>query len=491
MLFIFYEYTLKRTFITNLALVIFLNLLVKPFWILGIDRSVQNVVGAEQYGLYFALFNFSLILNIILDLGITNFNNRNISQNSQLLNKHFSNIIIVRLFLGLIYFIVTIGLALLRDYTWGEIKLLMLLVFNQFLLSFILYLRSNIAGLQLFKTDSIISVLDRFLMIVICSVLLWGHLTKQPFQIKWFVFAQTAAYTTTAFIAFVLVLVKSGKIKLRFDRKFVIAIFKKSYPFAILTLLMASYNRFDAVLLVEILPNSLGRVQAGIYAQAFRILDAAAMFAMLFAGLLLPMFSKMIKQKEPIGQLTHLSFILIVIPAIIIAITCAFFNNEIMSILYHQHVETSANIFAILMFGFIAIATTYIFGTLLTANGSLKQLNIMAFFGVVLNISLNILLIPKYQALGSAIASLTTQTFTALTQVLIALKIFKLRINYKLLILLLIFAIGVTIIGIIAKDLPYNWIISMSIMVIFSAILAFSIGLIKMKDMYQIIKYDK
>jgi len=46
---------MKRKFITNLALVIFLNLLVKPFWIFGIDRTVQNVVGAESYGLYFSL----------------------------------------------------------------------------------------------------------------------------------------------------------------------------------------------------------------------------------------------------------------------------------------------------------------------------------------------------------------------------------------------------------------------------------------------------
>ena len=56
---------MKRKFVTNLILLLFLNLLVKPFWILGIDRTVQNLVGDESYGLYFALFNFSLILKLI------------------------------------------------------------------------------------------------------------------------------------------------------------------------------------------------------------------------------------------------------------------------------------------------------------------------------------------------------------------------------------------------------------------------------------------
>ncbi|MFI5220594.1 MAG: polysaccharide biosynthesis protein, partial [Bacteroidia bacterium] len=62
---------MQKKFITNLGFLLFLNLLIKPFWILGIDRSVQNTVGAEIYGQYYALFNFSFLLNILLDIGIT------------------------------------------------------------------------------------------------------------------------------------------------------------------------------------------------------------------------------------------------------------------------------------------------------------------------------------------------------------------------------------------------------------------------------------
>ncbi len=480
---------MKRKFITNLALLLFLNLLVKPFWIFGINIGVQNAVGPEEYGFYFALFNLSVILNIFLDLGINNFNNRNISQNSKLLNKHFSNIIVLKVLLAIVYFIISISIAWISGYNAKQITFLLFLVFNQFLLSFVLYLRSNLAGLHLFKTDSIISVLDRALMILFCSFLLWGNITNTPLKLKWFVFAQTAAYLITALIAFVLVLYHSGRIKLKFDSSFIIAILKKSYPFAILALLMGSYNRIDSILLERLLPN--GSQQAGIYAQGYVFLDGASMFALLFAGLLLPMFSRMLKLKEAIGQLTKLSFVLIIIPAVIIALSCAFYRHEIMNVLYDNHVENSANIFAILMIGFVFISSTYIFGTLLTANGNLKQLNIMAAMGVILSIVLNLILIPKYQALGSAIASLSTQSFTGLIQIFLVFKVFKLRVNYKLLILLLIFAAGVLIIGVISRDLPYNWMVSLGIMVTLSGVLAFSIGLINLKSIYQIIKYDK
>ena len=50
----------------------------------------------------------------------------------------------------------------------------------------------------MFKTDSVLSVLDRLLMILFCSILLWGHITATKFRIEWFVYSQTAAYGITA-----------------------------------------------------------------------------------------------------------------------------------------------------------------------------------------------------------------------------------------------------------------------------------------------------
>ena len=39
---------MKKRFITNLALLILLNLLIKPFWFFGVEVGVQNRVGEED-----------------------------------------------------------------------------------------------------------------------------------------------------------------------------------------------------------------------------------------------------------------------------------------------------------------------------------------------------------------------------------------------------------------------------------------------------------
>jgi len=478
---------LKRKFITNLLLLLFLNVLIKPFWIFGIDVTVQNVVGDESYGLYFSLLGFSMIMNILLDLGITNFNNKNIAQNHQLLKKHISNIVGLKFLLAGVYAVVCISVALIIGYRKVEFHLLLFLILNQFLISFNFYLRSNISGLQLFRTDSILSVLDRSLMIIICSVLLFTNITNHIFRIEWFVYSQSAAYLITCLITFGVVLIHTGKLKFQFDRRFFLVFLKKSYPYALLILLMSFYNRIDSVMLERLLPN--GKDQAGIYAHAFRLLDAVSMFGVLFAGLLLPIFARMFKQKEEIGSMVQLSFLLLFVPSLIICLSSGFYGLEIMKLLNYSHPEISASIFRLLMVSFLGIATTYIFGTLLTANGSIRRLNQMAIVGMVLNIGLNLILIPHLQALGSAWASLATQLFTAIAQTILAVIILKLKVNYTVIGRLVVFIAFVFGAGFLSRQIE-NWYIGFFSMAIAGMLFAFTIKLINLKALAGIIRNE-
>ena len=276
---------MQKKLLSGLFWVLLANLLVKPFWILGIEVEVQNAVGNEAYGFYYALFSFSYIFNILLDLGVTNFNTRNIAQHPQLIRKHLSGILGVKLCLLALYVVVTFSAGLLMGYGSAEFRLLALLTLCQFLNSLILYLRSNFEGLLLFKWDSLLSVLDRLLMILICGCLLWSPL-RERFNIYWFVYAQLIAYGLTALLAFTVIARKAQFHRLRWDRRFFLVILRKSAPFALLVLLMASYNRIDPILLRRM----VGDAEAGIYAGAFRLLDALTMICYLVSVPLLPVF---------------------------------------------------------------------------------------------------------------------------------------------------------------------------------------------------------
>jgi O-antigen/teichoic acid export membrane protein len=473
----------QKDFIFNLCLLIFLNLLVKPFWMLGIDVGVQNSVGAESYGLYFSLTNFALLFYIVLDMGTANYNNRNIARNTQLLDKHLSNIIVLRLLLGIVYFAVIFAVGALIGYRGNQLRLLFWIGLNQFLSVFLLYLRSNISALLMFKTDSVISVTDKLLMILFCGMLLWGNITEQPFRIEWFIWSQTVAYLITIAIALGIVLKKSHLRRLNWNPAFFIVILKKSFPYALVTLLMACYYRMDSVMLERMLPEGVGAEQSGIYASAFRLLDVLTMIAYLFSVILLPLFSKMLKQKEDVVPVVRTSFSLLFLFSVSAVVVLYVYREPVIKMFYPDIVEESVPVFQWIIFGLIPISMNYLFGTLLTANGSMKQLNIIALVGIVINVTVNLLLIPKMMASGSAVASFCTQFTVALSQFLLAMRIVGIPISSLPWLRCLVFMallIPVTLLAYNSLNISVIW--SLLILVGCALALGFATGLLNVRE---------
>lgn len=472
----------QRDFVFNIAILIFLNLLVKPFWILGVEVAVQNRVGAAAYGLYFAIFNFTYLFNVVLDMGITNFNNRNIARHTQLLSKHLSGIIVLKLLLGLVYLMVTFGVAFLIGYDTLHFRLLFWMAINQFLNAFILYLRSNVSALLMFKTDSVLSVLDRLMMILICGVMLWTDVLHTPFKIEYFVYAQTAAYSVSAAVALAVVLSKAHLTRLHWNRPFFLMILKKSFPFALLYLLMSFYNRIDSVMIERMLPGEIATTEAGIYASAFRLLDALVMIAYLFSVILLPLFSRMLKDGERIGGIVRSATSLLSFFAITSVTVLLCFRLPVLELLYNEHITESAAVFSILIPCIIPISMTYIFGTLLTANGNMKLLNLTALAGIAVNLLVNVLLIPRFHACGAATASLTTQTVMALVQTIIAFKVTGLPLKEIPLLKILIFT-AILIPSCYFLSIYYNGNVIVALLISggFACLLGFATRLIPLK----------
>ena len=388
-----------------------------------IERS-RISVGAETYGIYFALLNFTYLMQIFNDFGINSFNSRNIAQHNQLLDKYFPNVLIIKGLLGVGYLVVTFAIAWIWGYQ-NYFHLLIFIAFNQLLVSLIYYLRSNIAGLAMYRIDSFLSALDKLLMIIICSVLLWGPSFSQHFQIEYFIYAQTVSLLLTVTLAFLIIGKYLKKLSFKFRTPFLKLILKESYPYALVVFLMTAYTRIDGVMIERMLPD--GAFEAGVYASAYRLLDASNMFAFLFAGLLLPMFAKIIKDGNNIGSLLRFSFQMIWAGAITLSVATFFNCHDIMSFLYNDATFYWGNVLKYLMISFIALSGIQIYGTLLTANGSLMKMNAIFIIGVFINVVLNYILIRDFKAEGAAIATVITQFFVMIAQVFLVNKIFKLK----------------------------------------------------------------
>ena len=477
---------MNREFLINIIFLISINVLIKPFYLFGIDRTVQNEVGPDSYGLYFALFNFTFMLQILNDFGIQNFNSKTISQNRDKLNQFFPNFITLKLILGVGYLGLILLLGKVMGYEANYFHLLFFLAINWILISFTFYLRSNIGGMGMYRKDSMVSVLDKLFMIVICGVLLWGGY-RENFKIEWFVYAQTFSLLLTALIAFLIIKTKLTKLSFQFDPQFLKNILKQTWPYALVIFLMTLYARVDAVMVERMLPD--GKYEAGVYASAYRLLDAGAMLGFLFAGLLLPMFSRMIKMKEDVGNLLQFSFQVIWVISISIATACYLFRFEMMNWLYTDATNYWGEVLGYLMISFVAVSGIAIFGTLLTANGSLKKMNILFVFGVLLNVIFNYIFIPEYKACGSAMVTCLTQFFVFFIQIFIAKSEFDLKINVPEILKTLFYPIVVGGLGwLVAQHAPFIWQVNFLIVIISGLLLSFILRLFKPIELLELVK---
>ncbi len=412
---------MQKKFFSNLLLLVVLNLVIKPIAIFGIDTWVQNRVGAEAYGFYFSLLNLSLLFNILMDLGINNFTTKNVAQYPHIVSRYLGKVLMFRLLLFILYAIITFGTAWILGYDKVNFQILCFLVFNQFLIVLIAYLRSHFSGLLLFRWDALFSVMDRLLLIFLCGYVLITT-TGAPFKIEWFVWIQTACYSLTLTTAYFVLMWKIGRPRFKLDFVFSIAIVRKSFPYALLILLMMFYTRQDSIMLERLLPD--GAFQAGVYAQGFRLLDAFYMFGMLFTSLLFPLFSHQVKKKAENQELLLLSTKLLTGGAIVLGVVCYVYAETILGWIYVNNVQDSIQSFQYLMLAFISMSVSLVFGTFLTAASELKFLNRVALVGILINFGLNLWLIPEYGAAGAAIATLITQVYCSLLQIKQVVKYF-------------------------------------------------------------------
>ena len=133
----------------------------------------------------------------------------------------------------------------------------------------ILFLRSNVSGLGKYRLDSLLSITDRLLLILICGVLLWRRFQGQ-FRIEWFAWSQTAHWgrrrcSITGSSAGIF-----PRCGFRFHWWFCSCCSGGRPPYALAVFLTSIYNRIDGRVMVErLLPD--GQVEADLYASAFRL----------------------------------------------------------------------------------------------------------------------------------------------------------------------------------------------------------------------------
>ena len=420
---------MRKKFSVNLLFLLAVNLLIKPLYIFGVEVPIQNTVGAHDYGLFFSIFNFTLLFQIILELGLTNLIRRDISEHRNLARKYLKYLFSLKIILLPAYIITVLIIAALVGYDQQRYLILGYCLLIQAGLSFLLFIRAMLAGYGAYKSDSLLSVADKLILLVICGLLLYVA-DRADFTLYTFLNSYVMSIAVALLLGLILMGMNNMRLSLSLKPVYLRLFIRKALPYAIITFLMAAYSRLDSIYLERMLPD--GAYQAGIYAAGFRLLDAYLMFALLFANLGLPMLASLGRNNA--DKIKLFTFILnLLMPLTLIgALAGWIFRKELTVFFYHHSEPLWYNTVGILLLAMIPIGWSMITGMAVLTTGKLKQLNILFIIGIILNVVINFILIPRYFAAGAALSSLVVNIFIAIFQYLLFFRLLGLAPDLKL-----------------------------------------------------------
>jgi O-antigen/teichoic acid export membrane protein len=217
--------------------------------------------------------------------------------------------------------------------------------------------------------------------------------------------------TVTAITVALFVMVKKGVLQ-QDGRDGPAIAFKSVLPFALIILLMSAHNRLDGFLLHRL--HADGAYQAGLYAAAYRLLDAGNMIGYLTASFLVPFIAKHLQQKALVEATVLSSRLALLLVGGVVTAFVVVFAKELQTLLYpglpHEGVPVLQACIAVLP----AYLLLHVYGSVLTAAAQLKSFIFLLSIAFVINLLLNLWLIPLYGAWGSCIAALVSQYVAAL-----------------------------------------------------------------------------
>ena len=202
---------------------------------------------------------------------------------------------------------------------------------------------------------------------------------------------------------------RSTTVTWKADRERVNSLLKLALPIGFGGLFITIYYKIDAVLLYSLADAT----QAGYYGVAYRILDPLVLLPAAVMGAMMPVVAAhhgrdSVRVNNYVQRSIDLMSV-ISLPALAVGLVL---SDEVIRLLAGPGFSESAQILPILMGAFIVICFGSLAGYLAPVLGLQWRITIYAAIGALANIVLNVILIPEYGAVGSAWATLATESVT-------------------------------------------------------------------------------
>jgi O-antigen/teichoic acid export membrane protein len=362
---------------------------------------MARYLGAEGFGILSLALSMSGIFAIIVDMGLGTLMIREVARIKLMADKYIPNVALMKVILS--FFTLGLVVLIVNIIRYPEIVsiIIYIITLSVIINSFTAILSSIFQANQKMAYISISTIINSASMLLGTLIGIYYH-----FEIIYF----AALYVISNILVFAFITStykwKFHFPKIKIDWSLWKPTIKESWPFAITSLSGMLYTYIDSIMLSII----KGTVAVGWYSAAYRFMLMVLFIPTTLNIVIFPVMSKHFKSSNnTIKMINEKYFKYMIIIGIPLGFGTTILANKIILLIYGIEYTQSIIALQILIWTIVFTFTGASFVQVLQSIN--KQLIITKISGicVIINIILNLILIPKFSYIGASIATVLTE----------------------------------------------------------------------------------
>ena len=426
----------KQTFIYGLATVVpkMLSFLLVR---LHTDKAVlENVADYGDVSLIFAYFVlFNVLLAYGMETAFFRFLNSEQKKKSVLSTSAISLVLTSILVLVIGYFFRDQVSRITHIDTDYIVLVLWILFFDALVIIPFAYLRAMGKPIKYTVLKLLNVVLNLGLNVVLLLFLkswaesstFWTTFYRPNFEVHYIFIANLVASGVT----FLTLISFYFKLNYNFDAKLWKQMLRYAFPVLIAGIAFSINETFDRILLERLLPDNLAKDAIGTYSACYKL----ALFMMLFATAyrlgIEPFFFSNAKAKDAKANYAKILEFFVIFGALILLTVVVFVDTLKLILIPNEAYWEAMTVVPILLLAYLFLGVYHNLSVWYKITDRTKFGAYISIFGALITLLINIIFIPKFGYMASAIATLFAYTAMALTSYILGKKYYSIPYNLK------------------------------------------------------------
>jgi len=399
--FLFINTSIKQTIAKN-TFWLFLSETSGRILKMGLVIYAARMLGVTGWGIFSYAISVSSLLMIFSDIGIGDLVMREMAKKKKEYQTFISTALMLKIIILLVSTLLVIFISPFISHIPEARTLFPIVALVLFFDSMReLGLSINRASEKM-ERDMVVKTITNAVIFVLGIILLKIKLTPESVAIAY------AVGSAIGFIVIAIIIRKEIKPLIsKIDNKLFKLVIKTTWPFALITLIGTILGNVD-IYMLGIWKNS---AEIGLYTSVQRIQQFIIIIPSTIAIAVFPLMARLAntdnKQFKMILEKTLSLIMLIGLPASLGGIILA---GQLVPLIFGQGYLGAIPILRILMLMLLISFPIFSLSNAIVAYNKQKKLVLAYLFGIIVNIILNIILVPKFGAVGSAITSFFSTT---------------------------------------------------------------------------------